>query len=111
MEQFPITTNDFNYLMFIIPGFVVVWTYRFFVKPKPIGEFEYAGLSFLWGVILFLIGMELNQILNVNIENASVYSFALIFSFYGIILGWLGGFVARWKWLKACIDFFRPRQR
>ncbi len=44
-----------GYLLFVIPGFVLIWTYRHFTKAKKIGEFEYAAWSFFWGAALFLV--------------------------------------------------------
>jgi len=44
-----------SYLLFVIPGFCLVWTYRHFTKSSKIGEFEYAAWSFLWGVPQFLL--------------------------------------------------------
>lgn len=44
-----------GYLIFVFPGFCLVWTYRHFTKAGNIGEFEYAAWSFLWGTFLFLL--------------------------------------------------------
>jgi hypothetical protein len=43
-----------GYLLFVVPGFCLVWTYRHFTRSQKIGEFEYAVWSFLWGVPLLL---------------------------------------------------------
>jgi RsiW-degrading membrane proteinase PrsW (M82 family) len=44
-----------GYLLFVIPGFCFVWTYRHYTEPKNINDFEYAAWSFIWGTIIFLI--------------------------------------------------------
>jgi len=43
------------YLLFVVPGFCLVWTYRHFTESGKIGEFEYAAWSFLWGVVVFVL--------------------------------------------------------
>lgn len=109
MENVSFNLSDVQYLLFIIPGFVVVWTYRFFSKPKPIGEFEYAGLSFIWGIILVAsTGFILKYLPDQELFNKSPYNYTFWLSFFGLIFGWLGSFVARSKWLKKLIDFLRP---
>ena len=44
-----------GYLLFVVPGFCLVWTYRHFTKAPKIGEFEYAVWSLLWGAVLTLL--------------------------------------------------------
>ena len=44
-----------GYALFVIPGFVLVWTYRHFTRAPKIGEFQYAAWSFFWGVIEFMV--------------------------------------------------------
>lgn len=109
MGNIPFTLADVNYLLFIIPGFVVIWSYRFFAKPKPIGEFEYAGLSFLWGIFLVAsTGFILQHLAKQPGFNDSPYNYTFWLSIFGIFLGWIGSFVARWKRLKKFVDYLRP---
>ncbi len=109
MENVSFGLSDIQYLLFIIPGFVVVWTYRFFAKPKPVGEFEYAGLSFVWGIILVsLTGFILKYLPHQEQFKTSPYAYTLWFSSFGFVFGWMGSFVARWKWVKKIVDSIRP---
>jgi hypothetical protein len=48
-----------GYLLFVIPGFCFIWTYRHFTKAAKLGEFEYAAWSLLFGTLLFLIVISL----------------------------------------------------
>lgn len=47
--------NLITYLLFVIPGFCFVWTFRHFTKAQKIGEFEYAVWSFIFGSVIFLL--------------------------------------------------------
>lgn len=52
-----------GYVLLIIPGFLLVWTFRHFTKSKEIGGFEYAAWSFVWGVAqLFFINFYIGVI-------------------------------------------------
>jgi len=50
-----ISPNDYQYLLFIVPGFVLVATYRYFVRSEKSSQFELAAFSFVWGMALFVI--------------------------------------------------------
>lgn len=53
MENLSIDITHF--LLFVIPGFILVWTFRNFTGSKKTGDFEYAGLSFFWGLVMVSI--------------------------------------------------------
>jgi hypothetical protein len=48
-----------GYLLFVFPGFCFLWTYRHFTRAPKMGEFEWAGWSFVFGVLLFFLTMYL----------------------------------------------------
>lgn len=52
-----IDLNIFNYFIIVLTGFSVVWSYRRYTgqNDKPIGEFEYAALSAIWGIPIGLL--------------------------------------------------------
>jgi hypothetical protein len=99
-----------GYILFVIPGFTLVWTYRHFTKATKIGEFEYAAWSFLWGVILFLttgtllkfqnsilpsvplndIGAVIGSLLGISLGTAMSLSFPL--GLVGVVIARLGFF-------------------
>lgn len=65
--------STFGYLLFVLPGFVVVWSYRHFTKAKQIGDFEYAAWSFVWGTfIFFLFGLCIRMNDALGIESRDV---------------------------------------
>lgn len=47
-----ISITDFHFLLFIIPGFIAVWTWRYSTYSKKQGDFELLGLSFFWGIVI-----------------------------------------------------------
>jgi hypothetical protein len=61
-----------GYLLFIVPGFCLVWTYRHFTKAEKIGDFEYAIWSFLWGSVLLILIAKLIQIRHILLPSISM---------------------------------------
>lgn len=101
MENISMNLSDVHYLLFIIPGFVLVWSYRFFGKDNPIGEFEYAALSFIWGFIL--VGST-NFIIKYFPQNNNPYYYTFYFSIFGLFLGWIGSYITKWDLFKKLIN-------
>jgi hypothetical protein len=94
--------NYISYLLFVVPGFCFVWTYKHFTKAQKIGEFEYAAWSFLWGVPLLLLVNKIISLLHINLPAippnnpaALLGSFAG-FSFCSAIIVFPLGFFAAW---------------
>ena len=105
-----LSVGDITFLLFVIPGFLVVWTFRYFSKAKIQGEFEYLGLSFVWGMILFFIVAVLSYFVKPFqnfFKNDIGASFSLVI--FAPLLGWFGSFFPTWKWYKRLIDIFRPK--
>lgn len=98
--------SDIHYLLFIIPGFVLIWSYRFFAKAKPIGEFEYAALSFIWGFIL--VGST-GFIVRYFPKYDNLYYFTVYFSIFGVVFGRIGSLIAKWKWFVKLMDKIKPK--
>jgi hypothetical protein len=49
--------DSYYFLLFVIPGFITVWTYRTIFKVQKKGDFEYLGLSVFWGLVIFLFSI------------------------------------------------------
>lgn len=56
-----IDPNVLNYFLIVLGGFSVVCSYRFFAgkREEKIGEFEYAAFSAIWGILVFMIFVEI----------------------------------------------------
>ncbi|MFZ1987968.1 MAG: hypothetical protein WAV21_02980 [Minisyncoccia bacterium] len=94
-----IDVNVLNYFLVILGGFGVVWGYRRFSKlqDKKIGEFEYAALSALWGIPVFIFFFQVVKTQTTLLEGiftvpmlASPYLFGI-----GVALGYFGSWAVR----------------
>lgn len=124
MDQ--LSLGDINLLFFVLPGFMIVWSFRYFTHSKKTGDFELLGLSFVLG-ILSLIAFEgyvhficwthwhwacqsgdaLTEIQKVL---ANPYGFAGIFTILGIPFGWVGAWISSCKFVQAGLSKMRwPR--
>ena len=97
--------EDFHFLIFTIPGFLVVWSFRFFTQSKREGDFEYLGLSFVWGFILLIL---FGNLFRGQVENVSnLYALASLLSIGAIVLGWIGSQIARRSITKKIVELLR----
>jgi H+/Cl- antiporter ClcA len=53
MEVLNLTDKDV--VAFVIPGFLLVWVFRCCTRSERRGDFEFLGLSFVWGLILAIV--------------------------------------------------------
>lgn len=73
-----------GYILLIIPGFLTIWTYRYFTKATKLGDFEYAAWSFVWGMILLFALYYLGKIRGKEFPMIPDYSLE---AFMGGVLG------------------------
>lgn len=80
--------SEANLFIFIIPGFIIVWTYRNYMGIKREGEFEYLALSLFWGLLLLVFASLINNWIDgkLSVVFQNYYVFALIFSFIGFFI-------------------------
>lgn len=90
-----------GYLLFVVPGFCSVWTYRHFTESGKMGEFEYAVWSFLWGVPQFLFfgfiaSWEKTASLSIPLNNPGAILGSLVGISLVLVLGesFISGFIA-----------------
>jgi hypothetical protein len=95
-----------NFFIFVIPGFITVWSFRFFRDSKKIGEFEYFVASVFWGLITLLFFEYLpTQDEKKLLQNP--YAAAAILSFFGLLLGWIGSVVAKIKFFQKIVVWLK----
>jgi hypothetical protein len=121
MDQ--LSLGDINLLFFVLPGFMIVWSFRYFTHSKKTGDFELLGLSFVLG-ILSLIGFEMyvhficwtgwhwvcpsgNALTEIQAVLANPYGFAGIFTLSGIPLGWIGAWVSSQRCIQSKLSKLR----
>lgn len=100
----------FHFFVFIIPGFVTVWTYRYFSNAGKIGEFEYFASSCFWGLLIlgiyeWIAPKEVTEQLLSN-PYAAGGALSLLGFFFGVFSPWVFGsskFVKLMNWIKTHI--------
>lgn len=94
-----ITTLDiFHIFLFIIPGFITVWSFRYLTNSKKSADFEYFSLSIFWGIIMvFFYGLiSKKETFNKLISNP--YLASIVLSIFGFIISLLGKIInPSWK--------------
>lgn len=102
----------FNLFLFVIPGFITVWSFRYVTEPKKDSNFEYFALSVFWGLLLLTFNRLIAPLLSTqetfNRLLQNVYAAALAFSFFGFFLGLAGGLLIKGMW--AAIEHFKARK-
>ncbi len=105
-----ISLSDYHFLIFIIPGFLVIWTFRYFTDSKKQGDFELLGLSFVWGlIVLILVEGLLGSQDKIQKLFENPYVAAVILSIFGVILGWLGSLLPKFTWFRKIINFLKRK--
>jgi hypothetical protein len=84
-----ISIETLNYLIFIIPGFTLVWSFRYFTRSERKGEFELAGLSFLAGLLTLSVAQLIYPPEKLTKLLQNPYSTTLVFSAIALTLGFL----------------------
>lgn len=107
MQSFSLA--DINYLIFVIPGFMLVWTFRFFTRSEKKGEFELAGLSFFWGLIISLFISFISHfsptpfpVIN-KIEG--LYAASAVFSLFAVVGGFIGAWISSKSFFKRIMQY------
>lgn len=79
---------------FIIPGFVIVWSYRHTRKNRHQSDFEYLMLSIVWGFInlMFVQLISREEAFRQLLRN--IYATTVACSCFGLFFGTAGGFIA-----------------
>ncbi len=104
--------GDLNFLIFIIPGFVTVWSFRFFSRIEKKGEFELLGLSFFWGLLILVIILPVLKIVlkESNEFFNNPYAISLAASFFSPFIGWSGSKIIQWNFFVSKIDGLRIKK-
>lgn len=89
METFPV--EAFHLLIFTIPGFFIVWSFRKINGENKISDFEYLMFSIFWGVLLLaFFASNLSKEKFITILN-NPYAASLTFSIFGMFFGSVTG--------------------
>ena len=117
-----IFSNDIFSLIYIIPGYVLVATFRYFNRSTKIGQFSLIVLSLFWGMVVFFGSAAtfgwwlLNFVGSIQIQGLlGVLLQALILSVVvSIPAGFFGAWLARTNFFQKaqqlCIDALDTRR-
>ena len=98
-----LSLGELHFLIFIVPGFLTVWTFRYFTHSNKRGDFELLGLSFVWGLVMLLFFELINTQEETRKLLENSYATAIVLSCLGFIAGWLGSYVSRCRYFKKLI--------
>jgi hypothetical protein len=107
MEQ---SFDIFHFFLFVIPGFVTVWSFRYFTDSKKNADFEYFVLSVVWGLLILLAYELISTTDQVNKLISNLYAAAVAQSFAGLFIGWFGSFLSRSDWVQKIVEWLKTRR-
>jgi hypothetical protein len=88
---------DKDVVAFVIPGFLLVWVFRCCTRSERKGDFEFLGLSFVWGLILAIVSsyfLTHNPNSSLKAAGASRDNQWLLLLVMGLmaapVMGWIG---------------------
>jgi len=90
----------FHLFLFVIPGFITVWSFRYFTNSKKNKDFEYFALSVFWGLIMLLIYELVGTKKQIEALIGNPYSAALVLSILGLTIGLMGSKVLQLSGFK-----------
>lgn len=101
--------SEQNFFIFILPGFITVWSFRYFTDSKKKGDFEFLALAFIWGMLnLALFGLMVQWgVVKKFPSDIPVYGQAFILSFFGFMFGLLGAQISKWGWVRDFLQFLK----
>ena len=107
------TTDPQTFFIFILSGFITVWSFRYFSKSsKKLGEFEYFGLSAFWGVIMLMIYGTIPWVSKDQVQKlvSNQYTCGFVLSLLGYFVGYAGAWLSRTKFFRK-IDHYRKKSK
>jgi len=104
MEQ---SFDIFHFFIFVIPGFITVWSFRYFTNSKKSADFEYFALSVFWGLLNILLYELISSQEQTDKLIQNPYVAATVLSIGGLIIGWIGGVLSRTSWIQKIINWLK----
>jgi len=92
-----------HFFIFVIPGFMTIWSFRYFTDSKKTGEFELFALSFFCGLVVLMFYELISSAENIKKLLGNNYSAAFILSISGMIISFLAAAISRTSWYKIVI--------
>ena len=104
-------TLDPSYFIFVLSGFITVWSFRFVTKSKKTGDFEYLGLSVFWGLFtLMFFEYVIHDIPKIQQLLSNQYAAGAVLSLIGGTIGLAAGLIVKrekvYKHLEKILTLF-----
>jgi uncharacterized protein YacL len=102
--------DQISFLLFLIPGFVTVWSFRYFTDSKKTGDFEYLILSFVVGFITATAGVGWSKV-DPNFEKVleNQYAASMALSVIGLIIGLLCAQISKYRWFEKIVTVLKSK--
>ena len=97
----------FHFFIFVIPGFITVWSFRHFIESKEKADFEYFALSVFWGLVMLLLYGLLSKQENFIKLLKNPYFGAVALSILGALMGWIGSILIKMKCFQKLDYWFK----
>lgn len=103
--------SEQNIFLFILPGFVTVWSFRYFTNSEKKADFEYLGLSFVWGIfnlMFFGLAVMIGLINDIPMNTSTpAFAFAPVFCIFGSFLGFIGAGISKLHWVRRAVNWLK----
>ncbi len=93
--------------VFVIPGFLTVWSFRYVINSEKKSDFEYLALSVIWGLIMLLFFEVTHSKESIEMLVQNPYATAMILGIFGLLFGWVGGLITKSHWFRNLVNFFK----
>lgn len=94
------TIDIFHLFLFVIPGFITVWSFRYFSESKKSGDFEYFALSVFWGLVMLVVYEMIFTKEQISQLIGNPYAAALVFSLLSPFFGFFGSALSKTNWFQ-----------
>ena len=106
-----ILNDQFAFWVFLVPGFVLIWSFRYFTNSDKKGDFEFFGLSIAGGFFIFLLYGILVKLGAFKIPEGETYIYFLAIPLFVIsfMTGLICAQISKYNWFKSIIKFLRSK--
>lgn len=107
MPELPI--DKISFWILIIPGFILVWSFRYFTDSKKAGDFEFLGLGIFWGIMNIVLLSFMMKWGWVKIPDADMNKWGVLQGLAGglsatsFLVGFIGAQISKWPWVRWII--------
>jgi len=104
-----ILTDQFAFWIFLVPGFILLWSFRYFTNSNKRGDFEFFGLGIAGGfLILLLYGLLVRWgAIESFKDETPLYAAGFMLSILSYVAGLFCAQVSKWRWFRKIVNFLK----